>query len=566
MTNEQTPEMVGPEVATRHACVLVHSGVDVAHMHHLVSSETPAELPVQRGTTEHFVVSFDSNLGKAGPTLADAVLATCEADFTRLQAFFGTFRIGGLPFKVLIKLGSSGASHDGCTETHLNCDAFDKTDADLIRSLVVAEEDEVFMADQGLGWDCGASNGEALSRVLAAELYPNELSPPGIDDTFATAPSWLRSGRPNWVTKTESTDRNFVSIGCGTLFINWLRFQLGFSLTEIVQAGGSILAETYHTLTGRSDGWDQFIAIVNRIFPAGQDLGLTTDNPFPLGEKAEIVWYNTATGETQLWLMADRTIARRATVVDETGTPAFIGPPFGIVGVGDFNQDDHADILWYNSATGETQIWFMDGNQRTSRATVVDESGTPAVIGPPFSIVGVGDFNQDDNADIVWHNSGTGETQIWLMHGNTRAGRATVVDEHGTPALIGPPFRIVGVGDFNQDDHADILWYNSATGETQIWFMDGNRRTGRATVVDESGTPALIGPPFSIVGVGDFNQDKNADIVWYNSATGETQIWFMAGGTIARRATVVDAANGRPALIGPPFSIVGVGDTLVSRF
>ena len=66
--------------------------------------------------------------------------------------------------------------------------------------------------------------------------------------------------------------------------------------------------------------------------------------------------------------------------------------------------------------------------------------------GPPFSIVGVGDFNRDGNADIVWHNSSTGETQIWFMDGNMLAGRATVVDENG-PAFVGPPFSIVGVGD-----------------------------------------------------------------------------------------------------------------------
>src|SRR5215831_14492620 len=41
-----------------------------------------------------------------------------------------------------------------------------------------------------------------------------------------------------------------------------------------------------------------------------------------------------------------------------------------------------------------------------------------------------------------------------------------------------------------------IVWYNSDTGETQIWFMDSNTLAGRATVVDQNG-PALVGPPFS---------------------------------------------------------------------
>jgi hypothetical protein len=52
-----------------------------------------------------------------------------------------------------------------------------------------------------------------------------------------------------------------------------------------------------------------------------------------------------------------------------------------------------SDIVWYNSQTGETQIWFMDQNRIASRATVVDESGTSIPIVPPFSIAGIGEFN-----------------------------------------------------------------------------------------------------------------------------------------------------------------------------
>jgi hypothetical protein len=97
------------------------------------------------------------------------------------------------------------------------------------------------------------------------------------------------------------------------------------------------------------------------------------------------------------------------------------------------------------------------------------------------------------------------------MDGNKLIGRATVMyadgtpadgtPADGTPALIGPPFSIVGVGDFDGNGKADILWYNSSTGESQIWFMSGNKLSGRATVMYADGTPALIGPPFSIVGV-----------------------------------------------------------------
>src|SRR5262245_34835902 len=54
---------------------------------------------------------------------------------------------------------------------------------------------------------------------------------------------------------------------------------------------------------------------------------------------------------------------------------------------------------------------------------------------------------------------------------------------------------------------SDILWYNSSTGETQIWFMDGHRLVGRGTVVDENGNFIPIGPPWSVVGAGAFEME-----------------------------------------------------------
>ncbi|MDP8960727.1 MAG: hypothetical protein M3N32_03795 [Actinomycetota bacterium] len=45
----------------------------------------------------------------------------------------------------------------------------------------------------------------------------------------------------------------------------------------------------------------------------------------------------------------------------------------------------------------------------------------------------------------------------------------------------------------------NIVWHNSQTNETQIWFMDGHRLTGRGTVLGEMGEPAFVGLPWSIV-------------------------------------------------------------------
>ena len=241
-----------------------------------LSAPPAAGLLRQRGSTAHFVVFYDDRLGSNGPTLADAVLATAERDYGQLQAWFGGITPAALPFTVNIVPGQGGASHATCPDTTLTCDAFSGQNGDLVRMLVVAEADEVFMANQGAGWDCGASNGEGLSRVLAAEQYPAQL------DGFASASSWLNSSRPDYVTTNDPTDTNYVSIGCSVLFINYLRSQLGHSLTSIVQAGGPTLQDAYRVLTGSTDAFGPFATLLQRHFPSGTPVTLPNDNPFPL--------------------------------------------------------------------------------------------------------------------------------------------------------------------------------------------------------------------------------------------------------------------------------------------
>lgn len=149
-----------------------------------------------------------------------------------------------------------------------------------MRSLVISEEDEVFEANFGHGWDCGASNGEALSRVLADAMYPGSYA---MYPDCVSAPVWLDTpDRPDFVNVTDPTDRNYVSIGCSVLFLNWLRYQLDFSWNQIVLAGAPILAQTYTNLTGRTDGLAEFKALLQAHYPEGHKSDVTSDNVFPL--------------------------------------------------------------------------------------------------------------------------------------------------------------------------------------------------------------------------------------------------------------------------------------------
>ena len=237
------------------------------------AADTPA------GSTTHFSVSYDPSLGANGLTVANAILATCEADYNALRFWFNVTP-PGLPFQIHVVPGSGGASHASCAATSLSIQANSGPGVDIpfLRSLVVAEADEVFMGSSPRSWNCGFSNGEGLSRVLANTLYPG--AEPA---NFVSSPSWLdASGRPDFVSVTDHTDRNYTSIGCAVLFLYWMRYQLGFTWNQICQADGPTLAATYTHLTGRTDALARFKALLSARYPIGTPSGLTTDNPYPL--------------------------------------------------------------------------------------------------------------------------------------------------------------------------------------------------------------------------------------------------------------------------------------------
>ncbi len=259
------------------------------HLAKIASDGGPYTL---RGSTPHFEVYYENSVGSNGPTLADSVLATCEVEYQKLQTYFGQLVPQGLPFKIYIVSGIEGAYHLGCLATELHCGADSTTVAETIRMLVVAEEDEVFMANQG-HWDCGASTGEGLSRVLATELHPSAL------DGYTSAASWLDApGRPDYISVTDPTDVHYVSMGCSVLFLNWMRYQLGYSWNQIIAAGAATLSSIYTKLTGGLDAVTRFKEAMKAAFPEGQPSGLSNDNPFPVSAQKNWRWCKKCQGLT----------------------------------------------------------------------------------------------------------------------------------------------------------------------------------------------------------------------------------------------------------------------------
>ena len=232
------------------------------------------------GSTSHFELSYDPTLA-TGAQLADGLTGSCESDYGRLRQWFGvepTYSwwqdvFGDDKIQVTVRptlLTASWEQNDG-SSIDIFVATTDQQDLQLARAGFVAELDEIFM-DATASWDPGNSDGEGLSRVLSFDLYPPLDAAAQL---FETVPTWLLTvnhfgNRRDWVTRPEPTDLDYDSIGCASLFLNWLRYDLHFGWHEIINASGieqygpvlfpisATLALRYDMLTGDTGGFYRF--------------------------------------------------------------------------------------------------------------------------------------------------------------------------------------------------------------------------------------------------------------------------------------------------------------------
>ena len=211
--------------------------------------------------------------------MANVVLATCESDYATMSSYFGGVQPSVLPINIIVvNLEGLGAYHYSSPASDIYCDirVKPKLTPRFTAFAAATQLVELFEMAQAAGWRSESSNGESLSRVLAASIHPNQLS------GFATAHRWLDSKRPDFVNHTAASDSNPVANGCGVLFLNYLRHRLGHGWTQIVRSGRSTLRETYAALTGDSeDPFPAFRKLLHSRFPIGTPSALTIDNPFP---------------------------------------------------------------------------------------------------------------------------------------------------------------------------------------------------------------------------------------------------------------------------------------------
>jgi hypothetical protein len=362
--------------------------------------------------------------------------------------------------------------------------------------LVVAEAAEVFMANQEQGWECGASNGEGLSRVLATDAYPQVFR-------FFTAAEWLDGPRRDFVTQNDGSDIRRDSIGCSTLFLNYLRVQLGFSWPQVVQSSGRSLATAFHLLTGRTDAFDSFSSLLARRFPAGGIANLATDNPFPI--RPDLVFYDAAGGVGQFYasdISGDITLLN--TYTDWRTTWTSIVPLH-------FTRGRYADLLFYNAHAGLAELYGTNG---AGELTPIVKRYTDWRT--TWSIILAGNFSGHQFSDLLFYDprAGTGEFYTTDRHGNIALLRQHTDWRTTWSQII--------VGNFSRPDFSDLLFYDPAEGVLEFWTVDVEGRVAMLRNVPTGRTWTSI-LALNVTG-GIFS-----DLLFYDAAAGMGQLFTTDG-------------------------------------
>jgi hypothetical protein len=210
-----------------------------------------------------------------------------------------------------------------------------------------------------------------------------------------------------------------------------------------------------------------------------------------------------------------------------------------------------SDLLLRNPTSGEIRILGLDQTQVKIQSAIQTSDG--AVINPSSEwklVSGKSDLNGDRIQDLIWFNTTTGESAIWYMKQGT-TGLNNIIDSASYIYLpnaqntlrVGLGWQLTSVENLLGDDRPEFLWENRTTGASAIWQLNlaANGRVelnlNTSGFIKFGGNIVETGGQASgwkIAGVGNFDGNTaTKDLLWFNETTSEMAVWQLNGTTIA---------------------------------
>jgi FG-GAP-like repeat/FG-GAP repeat len=272
--------------------------------------------------------------------------------------------------------------------------------------------------------------------------------------------------------------------------------------------------------------------------------------PPPAVAGADVQWQNGLGGELAAWSMNGAQVAS-SNIVTLQGSPAMPDASWSVAGLGDFNGDGTSDFLWRNQ-NGTVVDWTMNGSEISS-SQVVTFGGSPTTPDKSWNVAGIGDFNGDGKDDVLWRNT-NGSLVDWTMNGS-QVLSSQQVTLGGSAVTPDSSWSVAGIGDFNGDGKADVLWRNT-NGSLLDWTMNGSQ-IASVQAVTLGGSAVNPDSSWSVAAIGDFNGDGKDDVLWRNT-NGSLVDWTMNGPQVMSSQQVT--LGGSAVSLSSSWQIAQIGD------
>lgn len=298
----------------------------------------------------------------------------------------------------------------------------------------------------------------------------------------------------------------------GTLYA-WIHQGGGQSLLATIDLGTGTATPVATPPAGQYEG-----AIPNCCF--------SSKGNFNTDKSVDLLFRHTDSNRQVIWLMngVDRLSGTLVTPDPSADWRA--------VGSDDFDDDSspgdgpdgyRSDLLLRNFSTGALEFWLMNGTARVGPPIAL---GGSAPLPLEWELAATGDFDADENPDLLWRHTLTGQLLVWRMGATTKLGELVPSPDHAANAN----WTVRAALDFDHDGWRDLLWYNETSGRLVLWLLD-------AALVRKSGlftAPATASDAnWKVVAGGDYGQGPvpapacSSDIVWRNETSGKIVVWRM---------------------------------------
>jgi hypothetical protein len=195
-------------------------------------------------------------------------------------------------------------------------------------------------------------------------------------------------------------------------------------------------------------------------------------------------------------------------------------------GTADWDNSGSPDLIYRKDSTGD--LIFSPGENNGDRLLGTGFGG--------YSPVAVADWNTDGFKDLIVRNDADGSLVLYTGHFTTPlspSDRTTI----GTGFGGYTPF---GVGDWNRDNDADLVIRNDADGSMVLYTGHGGTNPLSPSDRTTIGTGFQGYTPF---GVGDWTFDHFTDLVARNDADGSMVLYRGLGGALSPSDRTVIGTN-----------------------